>query len=149
MRAKSVLLRVLIYGGVLALAIAVVGGFVGFSVAGASGLVSALVGTGMAVLFLAITVVSILLVMRLPLAVLAGVVVGAWLVKFVLFIILIAVLRDQPWVEPMVLFVSVVVAVVGTLVVDVVTIVTSRLPYVDTALPEQEGTAPDAGPDSV
>lgn len=149
MRAKSVLLRVLIYGGVLALAIAVVGGFIGFSVAGTSGLVSALVGTGMAVLFLAITVVSILLVLRLPLAVLAGVVVGAWLVKFVLFIILIAVLRDQPWVEPMVLFVSVVVAVVGTLVVDVVTIVTSRLPYVDTALPEQEGRGPDAGPDSV
>jgi hypothetical protein len=90
----------------------------------------------MAVVFLAITALSILLASRFGIGGFFGIVMGAWLLKFVLFLVLIFLLKDQPWIQPTVLFLCVVVAVVGTLVVDVVVIAKSRMPYVsDIALP--------------
>ena len=65
-----------------------------------------------------------------------GIVMGAWLLKFVLFIVLAVVLRDQPWIDPTVLFVTLVAGVIGTLVIDLVVVAKSRMPYVsDIALP--------------
>ena len=62
---------------------------------------------------------------------------GAWLLKFVLFLVLAVSLKDQPWIQPTVLFITIVVAVVGTLAVDVIVAAKSRVPYVETELPEQ------------
>ena len=60
----------------------------------------------------------------------------AWLLKFVLFLVLVFLLRDQPWIHPQVLFFSIVAGVIGTLVVDVVVVAKSRMPYVsDITLP--------------
>ena len=125
MSAIPILKRVLAYGGFLAIAIAVVGSVIGFMVAGAVGLVSALIGTVMAVLFLGITAASIVLATKVAKGDLLsvaffGIVMGAWLLKLVVFIALIVLLKDQPWIQTQVLFLTVVVAVIGTLVVDVV-----------------------------
>jgi hypothetical protein len=61
---------------------------------------------------------------------------GAWLLKFVVFIVLILLLGDQPWIDSKVLFLTLVIAVIGTLVVDVVVVTRSRMPYVsDVVLP--------------
>ena len=49
-----------------------------------------------------------------------GIVLGGWILKFVVFIVVLLVLRGQPWVDPTVFFVSVVVSVLASLVVDVV-----------------------------
>lgn len=135
MSAVPILKRILAYGGILAIVIAVVGSVIGFLVAGGTGVLSALIGTAIAVVFLGITAASIVLAMRVAKGQLLsgaffGIVMGAWLLKFVVFFILIVLLKDQPWVQTTVLFLSLVVAVLGTLVVDVVVIARSRVGYV-------------------
>lgn len=143
MTAAIVLKRVLVYGGILAAIIAIVGSVLGLIFAGTSGLVSALIGTAMAFLFLAVTAGSILLANRSTKSdmfspAFFGIVLGGWLLKFVVFLVLVFLLRDQPWVQPTVLFLSIVAGVVGSLVVDLLVVAKSRMPYVDdAALPSQ------------
>lgn len=149
MSAVPILKRILAWGGILALAIAIGGGLLGYLAAGAPGLVSALVGTGMAVIFMIVTVASILVATRLAgtppsLAVFFGIVMGGWVLKFAAFLVLIFLLKDLPWINPAVLFLSIVAGVVGSLIVDLIVVAKSRLPYVsDVTLPESPG--PDSG----
>jgi hypothetical protein len=136
MTAVPVMKKVLAYGAVLAIAIAVVGSIIGFLVAGGSGVASALVGTALAVVFLAITAISIVVASKYSITVFFGIVMGAWLLKFVIFLVIVFLLKDLPWVHTVVLFLSIVAGVVGTLVVDVFVIAKSRMPYVsDISLP--------------
>lgn len=157
MSAVPVLKKILLWGGLLALVLVVVGSIVGYAVAGWAGVAGALIGTAMAVVFLAITALSILIATRYGLAVFFGIVMGAWILKFILFLVLVFLLKDQAWLQPTVMFVCLVVAVVGTLVVDVVVIARSRMPYVsDIALPGDDaghaspasGTEPSDGTES-
>ena len=149
MSAVPILKRILAYGGILAIAIAVVGSVIGLIVAGGVGLVSALIGTIMAVFFLGITAASIMVATKVAKGDLLsvaffGIVMGAWFLKLVVFIVLIVLLKDQPWIQTQVLFLTAVVAVIGTLVVDVTVIARSRLPYVsDIALPAEAPATPD------
>lgn len=139
MTAAPVMKKILLYGGVLAVAIAVIGSIIGYLTVGPVGITSALLGTAMAVVFLAITAVSILIAGKRSLGAFFGIVMGAWLLKFVVFLILIFLLKDQPWLNPQVMFLSIVAAVVGTLVVDVIVVARSRMPYVsDIHLPGDE-----------
>ncbi len=136
-----VLRRILFYGGILALGIAVVGAIIGGIVAGGVGVLSALIGTVIAVLFMGITAASILVANRYAgresaIGAFFGIVMGGWLVKFILFLVLVIVLKDQPWVEPLVLFLSIIAGVIGSLVVDAVVVLRSRMTYVsDVTLP--------------
>ena len=59
MSAVPIIKQILIYGGILAIAIAIVGSVVGPVIAGGVGPASALIGTVMAVVFLGITAASI------------------------------------------------------------------------------------------
>jgi hypothetical protein len=133
--------QILIYGSILALAIAVVGAILGGIFAGGSGVVSALIGTAMALAFMGITAGSILFANRFAgresaIGMFFGIVMGGWLLKFILFLVLVVLLKDQPWVAPVVLFLSIIAGVVGSLVVDVVVIMKSRVAYVsDVTLP--------------
>ncbi len=138
--ATPILRRVLVYGLWLALGIAVIGSLLGGIFVGGLGVLSALIGTAMAAVFLGITSASILLANRSTKSdmfspAFFGIVLGGWLLKFVVFLVLVFVLRDQPWVEPVVLFLSIVASVVGSLVVDVLVLATTRTPYVDVELP--------------
>ncbi|TFD48904.1 hypothetical protein E3T55_12725 [Cryobacterium frigoriphilum] len=136
-----VLRRILVYGGWLALGIAVVGATLGGIFQGGVGVVSALIGTAMAVVFMGITAGSILLANRFAghesaIGAFFGIVMGGWLLKFVVFLALMFLLRDQPWISPIVLFLSIVAGVIGSLVVDAVVVMTSRMSYVsDVTLP--------------
>ncbi|MGR0220309.1 hypothetical protein [Agromyces sp. ZXT2-6] len=138
---NPVLRRALLWGGVLAAAIAIVGGVLGFAFAGVEGLVSALLGTLIAVVFMGITGASILLANRFAgsdvfVGAFFGIVLGGWLLKFILFIVLVVALRGADWLDPVVLFLSIVAGVIGSLVVDVLVVAKSRLPYAsDTRLP--------------
>jgi len=139
---NPVLTRALMWGGLLAGVILVVAGALGLVFAGVEGLVSAIVGTVMAVVFMAITAASILLANRFAgsdvfVGAFFGIVLGGWLLKFVLFIVLVVVLRDAPWLNGTVLFLSIVAGVIASLVVDVLVVARSRLPYAsDVALPK-------------
>ncbi|TFC90916.1 MULTISPECIES: hypothetical protein [Cryobacterium] len=136
-----VLRRILLYGAVLAGAIAVVGAVIGGVVAGGSGVVSALIGTLMAVVFMGITAGSILVANRFAgtsaaIGAFFGIVMGGWLVKFVVFLVLMVLLKDQSWIQPVVLFLSIIAGVIGSLLVDVFVLMRSRVPYVsDVTLP--------------
>ena len=136
-----VLRRILIYGGYVALAIAVVGSVVGYLVAGGTGVLSALIGTIMSVAFMGITAGSILLANRVAGSESAiggffGIIMGGWLLKFVVFLVLLMVLQNRDWISPMVLFFCIVAGVLGSLVVDAVVVMKSRMPYAsDVTLP--------------
>ena len=143
-----VLKRVLAYGGVVAVAIALLGSVVGFLTDGTSGLVSALIGAAMAFLVLGVTAASILAANRIahsdflnPLFFI--VVLGGWLLKFALFLTILILLKDQPWINSVVLLLTVIVAVISSLIVDVVVIARSRQPYVDVTLPQAPQTGTD------
>lgn len=134
----------LIYGASLSAAIAIVGSVVGALVAELPGLLSALIGAGMGFVFLAVTAASILLADRVTKGDLLspayfGIVLGAWLLKFALFLALVFLLRDAPFVAPTVLFVTLVIAVLGGLVVDLVAVARARIPYVSDAAPTPRG----------
>ena len=136
MNASSIFTQILKYTGALALVIAVVGGGLGYLFAGTDGLWSALVGVGLAILFAAITAASMLVAIRFTLGAFFGIVRGAWLLKLVIFIVLLVLLRDQPFVDDVVLFLALVVSIIGTLAVDALVVVRGRLSYVsDATLP--------------
>lgn len=149
-----VLRTVLIWSAVVTGALLVVAAVVGFLVAGTTGLWSALLGVLLAALFLGITAASILIANRwygdpLYVPIFFGIVMGGWILKLVIFIVVMLVLRGQPWIEPMVFFVALVVSVLASLAVDVVAVVRMRIPSVsDTTLPTDpdEGERTDAGP---
>lgn len=138
---NPVLRKALVWGGLLAAVVLVVSGILGFVFAGAEGLVSALVGTLMAVVFMGITAASILLANRfassdLFVGAFFGIVLGGWLLKFIVFIVLVVLLRDAAWLNATVLFLSLVAGVIASLVVDVLVVAKSRMPYVsDVELP--------------
>ncbi|UOE44603.1 hypothetical protein [Agromyces larvae] len=138
---NPVLRRALLWGALLAGVILVVAGILGLVFAGVEGLVSAVIGTLIAVVFMGITAASILLANRfsnsdLFVGVFFGIVLGGWLAKFVVFIVLVLVLRDVDWLNGTVLFLSIVAGVLASLVVDVLVVARSRLPYAsDVQLP--------------
>ncbi|WP_194408998.1 hypothetical protein [Microbacterium cremeum] len=142
-----ILRTVLVWSGAVTAVLAVAGAVVGSLVAGEAGLWSALVGVLVAAVFLAITGASILIANRwygdaLYVPLFFAIVLGGWILKFVVFIVALLLLRDQPWIEPTVFFVAVVVSVLASLLVDVVVLLRMRVPHVsDVQLP----TDPDAG----
>ncbi|MEN2737957.1 hypothetical protein ABCS02_09210 [Microbacterium sp. X-17] len=142
-----VLRTTLTWSALVTAVLLVVGGIVGFLVAGFPGLWSALIGVFLAAVFLAITGLSILIANRwygdpLYVGIFFGVVLGGWILKFIVFLVLLFALRGQPWIQPTVFFVAIVVGVLAALAVDVVTLLRMRIPHVsDTSLP----TDPDEG----
>ena len=125
-----VLRRTLAYGFAFAAAIAVVGGVIGLLVSGPIAAWSAVIGAVMAGVFLGITALSILIAVRFDIVAFFGIVLGAWLLKFVAFIVAALALRDQPWINPTALFLSLIAGVIASLVVDVVVVMKTRMPYV-------------------
>jgi hypothetical protein len=142
-----VLRTTLVWSAIVTAALLVVGAIAGFLVAGLTGLWSALIGVLLAAVFLAITGISILIANRwygdpLYVPIFFGVVLGGWLLKFVVFVVVLVLLRGQPWIQPGVFFVAIVVGIVAALSVDVVTLLRMRIPHAsDVELP----TDPEAG----
>ena len=142
MTIQDVMRRVLAYGGLLALGVALVGGIVGFAVAGWTGVVSALVGCAIAIAFCSLTAVSVIVGFAVSRGELLhpgffGVLLGGMLLKFVVFFVLIMVLRDQTWLSGGVVFGTMLAAVLGSLVVDVLVIGRSKQPTVDEPAEEE------------
>lgn len=127
---STVMARVLKLGSLLVLAIALLGSLVGFLVIGISGVYAALIGSGAAFLFTALTALSVLIGSKLNLAGFLGAVLGGWLVKMVLFLIGFSMLNRAEWLtresRPIVFF-TVVAAVIGGLVIDTMIVSKARL----------------------
>lgn len=132
---QPVLLRALRWGAVATVALILICGGIGWWIAAGPGLVGGVLGAAFAGVFLGLTVGSIAFANRfiesdLYTVIFFAIVVGGWVLKFVAFIIAAVLLRDQPWLEPKVLFFSLIAGVIVSLVIDAFIMMKSRLPIV-------------------
>lgn len=141
MTSPSVLSLSLRYGAIVTAVIAVAGAILGYLVAGMPGLASALIGAVLAAIFMGLTAASVVLANRVaPGAAAVGlnfvIIAGTWLVKFVVFIVVVILVSAQPWLRPYLFFAAAIAAVFGSLVADGVALQRARVPYVgDIELP--------------
>lgn len=147
-----ILRSTLIWSGGIAIVVAAAAGLIGFLVDGPHGLWSGLLGVLLAVVFLGITAASILIANRwygdpLYVQLFFAIVLGGWLLKLGIFFVVMVVLSGQPWISPMVFFLSIIAGVLLSLVVDAIVVVRMRIPVVsDVSLPTEvpEDRAPGA-----
>ena len=118
--------------GLLAV-LAVLGIGLGALLAGTAGVWGALIGVGLALLFSGTTVASMLLTSRAPATTMAAVVMGAWLGKVIVLIVVLALLRDEDFYHRGVLAVVLVAGVVGSALLDLRAVRVGRVPYVTPA----------------
>ena len=111
--------------------IASLGSLAGFFVEGTNGIVSALIGAGLAFIFGALTVVSMMLGRKLSLAGFFGVVMGGWLIKLIGFALLARSLQGADFINGPVLFFTLVAAILGSLVIDSIAVLSARIPVVE------------------
>ncbi|MDQ1546570.1 MAG: hypothetical protein QOH69_1474 [Actinomycetota bacterium] len=147
MNNTTILTRALRYGTILTIGIVIVGGIIGYLVAGVPGLVSALLGAGVTAVFMGLTAASFVVasrVARLPegIAVYYGIVLGTFILKFVIFLVLIISLRAATWLNPTIFGFTIIAAVLGTLIVDALALQRGRVPYTDVALPGESAVEP-------
>ncbi|SJN31802.1 ATP synthase protein I2 [Microbacterium esteraromaticum] len=141
MSSTPILRRTLIWSAIAALVLAMIAGGIGFAVAGVNGLWSGLIGVLLSMVFLGVTAASILFANRwfgdpIYVQIFFAVVLGGWLLKIVIFIVAMLLIGGQPWVVPMILFLSIIAGVAVSLVVDAVVLMRMRLPNVsDIELP--------------
>jgi len=111
--------------------IASLGSLAGYFVEGMNGVVSALIGAGLAFAFGALTVVSMIIGRKLSLAGFFGVVMGGWLVKLIGFAFLARSLQGAEFINGPVLFLTLVAAILGSLVIDSIAVLSTRIPVVE------------------
>ncbi|WP_225753721.1 hypothetical protein [Actinotalea sp. Marseille-Q4924] len=139
---RAVLRRALRDMLVLVAVVAVGGSVVGWLLEGTPGVWGALIGAGVALVFSGTTVLSMLRTADAPAATTGIVVLGAWLLKMILLVVLLAVLDGMTFYDREVLVVVVLVAVLGSVYVDYRAVATGRVPYVE---PSAADARPDAG----
>jgi hypothetical protein len=139
--AAPVMTRALLYGAIVAVAVAVVAGTIGWFTSGLPGLLGGLLGAALSAVFLGLTAVSILIAGRVTRGdpgnpVFFVIVLSVWVLKFIVFVLAAILMRAWDAVDPVVFFWAVIAAVVGTLGGDVVAMARTRMPYVsDVQLP--------------
>jgi hypothetical protein len=111
--------------------IASLGSLAGFFVEDMNGVVSALIGAGLAFAFGALTVVSMIVGRKLSLAGFFGVVMGGWLIKLIGFALLARSLQGAEFINGPVLFLTLVAAILGSLVIDSIAVLSARIPVVE------------------
>lgn len=151
---NAVFLATLKWGGLVTAILIVVGGLIGYLVGGVDGMWSALSGVLLSAVFLAITATSILIANRwygddLYVPIFFGIVLGGWILKFVVFLIILFIIRDQPWLNGVIFYLGLVASILGGLAVDVIAMLRIRMPYLsDLTLPsEEEEVAPEIAQD--
>jgi len=141
MTVSQIAKRALLVGLVVTSVIAIVAATAGAILSELPGMLGALVGAALVYALLGLTPLSIMWGFRLGKGdVLSpgffAAVLGTWLLKFVVFLAAVLWLGDQEWLDRTVLFLTIVAAVLATLVTDLVVVVKSRMPYVsDVTLP--------------
>lgn len=133
---QPMLMRGVRWGIIATVASMIVFAGIGFAVRGQVGLVGGLLGAAIGGALLLVTVASIAFANRfvrspMYLQIFMGIVMGAWVVKLIGFVAAAVLLRDQPWLDPQLLFISLVATVLVSIVIDVIIVARARVPYVD------------------
>lgn len=137
----------LVWGLTGGLAVLVIAATIGWFVGEGAGLASGALGAVVGIVFPALTAVSILVANRwygspAYLQIFFGVVMGGWILKFVVVIVALIVISRLPWILPLVFYFALVAAALVAVVVDLVVILRMRLPAVsDVRLPGDESSS--------
>lgn len=130
---RGALRRAVRVSAVICLAAAAVTSVVAFLLVGAPGVWGAVVGYAIAFVFLGTTAVVGARTAGGDPVVVAGWVLGSWLVKVVVVGVALFLLRDATFYDPVAMFVGIVVGMVITLVAEYSALTRARVPYVDTS----------------
>ena len=128
--AQQLFRTVLTRGTLFSLVVAALGGGIGFLVNGQPGLFGGLIGAALALVFSSLTALSVLLGARLPLGGFFGLVLGGWILKLVIFMLLIVNLKGAAWLDGKTLFFALVASIIGTLTIDSMAVLKARIPVV-------------------
>ena len=141
MTVAPLLTAALRYGAIVAAAVAVIAGAIGWVTSGVPGLLGGLLGAVAAAVFVGLTAVSILIAGRVAKGdatnpAFFGIVLGVGAIKIVLFIVAAIALRGVEGLDFVIFFWAVIAATFGSLVADIVAFARTRIPYVsDIELP--------------
>ncbi len=127
----QVLAKALKLSAVLVVAVAALCSLVGYLIVGIDGVLTALLGAAIALVFTSMTLLSVLFGARLPLGGFYGLVLGGWLIKVVLFAVLLAALQRMEFIHGPTLFFAIVISVLGSLGIDSWVVLRSRIPTID------------------
>lgn len=116
-------------------ALTVLGVGIGALVAGLPGVWGALIGVGLALVFSGTTVLAMLRTLRSSPNTMAAVVMGTWLAKVLVVVVVLALLRDHDFYSRGVLAAVLALGVVGSAVLDFRAVSTGRVPYVEPGAP--------------
>lgn len=128
----------------LLVALTVIGGAAGWAVAAAPGVWGALIGVAITLVFSGTTVVAMLRTARSDATTTAVVVLGSWLGKMLVVIVVLAALRGRDFYDRIVLAAVLTIGVIGSAVLDFRAVQQGRVPYVET--PPDSGSGTDDGP---
>lgn len=106
---------------------------IGYLVDGLAGVWGALIGMGLAAVFFALTVAVALSTARMEVSALGAAVLGSWLIKMVLLIVVLALLRDADFYSRPMLFSTLLVGTIGALLLEAWVVNTTRVPYTESA----------------
>ncbi|GAA3798205.1 hypothetical protein [Cellulomonas soli] len=109
----------------------VLGVGLGALLADAAGVWGALIGVGFALVFCGTTVVVMLRTAHANPQTMAIAVMGSWLAKLVVVIVVLALLRGQTFYDRVVLLVVVAVGTIGSALLDYRAVAAGRIPYVE------------------
>ncbi|WP_159619547.1 hypothetical protein [Ruania rhizosphaerae] len=128
--------------------IAAVSVLVGALVAGLAGVWAGLLAAGISLVFTATTVLALYLVAGRGPELLQIVLLGGWLVKMALLAVALLWLRDQDFYHRGVFLGTLFVAVIAAVLVELITVASSKVPYVtpQSAVASQDGSQADVGP---
>lgn len=125
--ASEVFSKVISFSALAVGAIAIVASALGWIFAGINGVYSALIGAGVCLGFSLLTALSVKFGGQLNLGGFFAVVMGGWILKLVLFFILIAFLRRAEFINGPVFFFSLVAAILASLAIDSMVFLKARI----------------------
>lgn len=116
---------------VLVVVLGVGGGLVGYLSAGLPGLWGGLMGTGIVAFFMVTTAVVMRLTADRPLHIASAAFVGSWLLKIVIVFGVLVAVRDRDFYDPVVFFITLSLAIIGSLGIEMSAAMQARVPYAD------------------
>jgi membrane associated rhomboid family serine protease len=128
---NELFIRAIKLGVLLAIAIAGIGSLVSILTVGVSGVYAALIGALVSTSFSLMTILSVWIGGKLPLNAFYAMVLGGWLLKVVLFGVVLAVLQGAQNFNGPVFFFAIVAGVMGGLAIDSWLVLKARIPTVD------------------
>lgn len=116
---------------ILVAGLAVLGSLVGLLVSGVPGLWGGLIGAAIAAFFCGATVWSMLYTVGKGATVMGAVVMGTWIAKMVVLVVVLVVLTQFDFYDRVVLFVVLLLGAVGSALLDYRAVKNGRVPYVE------------------